>query len=363
MAGITKVKVKRANGKIVYKYRITYRDIYGKQHTSPYYDTRALATKDLYKYEKINPNTLNLTIGQMFSVYMEYAKANYSFTTIADTESYINNHFYKLFEIKYDKITSIDLEQFINNIAKERSKHVANQALKKGKAVFGYCLKHGLIKENKFDPVSSLKVDDNTHFHLETNEIIEVLNCCQQKFPRHFAMIYTLIGTGARIGEVSALTKDDVHFEDDRAYIHVCKQFTKEKLIPHTKTNSIRDIEIFPDLAAVLKAHIESLPKDCELLFPNGAGSYQNPSNIRNRVWKPLLEEVGITKRVRLHDIRGSYIDLSLLNNLGVKFAQAQAGHKKSQTTLDVYARNNKDMNKKAMETLNDIFTKRNYNM
>ena len=179
MAGITKVKVKRAKGKIVYKYRITYRDIYGKQHTSPYYDTRALAAKDLYKYEKVNPNTLNLTIGQMFSVYMEYAKANYSFTTIADTVSYINNHFYKLFEIKYDKITSIDLEQFINNIAKERSKHVANQALKKGKAVFGYCLKHGLIKENKFDPVSSLKVDDNTHLHLETNEIIEVLNCCQ----------------------------------------------------------------------------------------------------------------------------------------------------------------------------------------
>ena len=28
MAGISKVKVKRANGKVVYKYRITYRDIY-----------------------------------------------------------------------------------------------------------------------------------------------------------------------------------------------------------------------------------------------------------------------------------------------------------------------------------------------
>lgn len=362
LAGISKVKIKRTNGKIVTKYRITYRDIYGKQHTSKLYDTKETAKKDLYKYDKVNPDTKNITIGQLISCYMEYSEENHSFTTVADTKSYLKNHFSKLYDVIYEKITSIDLERFIGNIAKEHSPHVANQALKKGKAILGYCLKHGLIKENKFKAVSYIKIgDEDTHFHLEEDEIIEILNTCQTLYPKHFPLIYTLFGSGLRIGEVIALNKSDILFEADITRIHVCKQFTKGKLVLHTKTKDIRDPKIFPDLADVLKAHIENLPKDCELLFPNEAGSYQNPSNLRNRVWKPLLAYVGITKRVRIHDIRGTYIDTVLENGLSVKFAQNQAGHSKSQTTLDVYARNNKGMNKKAMEVLNEIFSKRNH--
>ncbi len=114
-------------------------------------------------------------------------------------------------------------------------------------------------------------------------------------------------------------------------------------------------------MAEVLRKHIESLPKDSKLLFPNNAGNYQNPSNLRNRKWKPLLAYVGITKRVRIHDMRSSYINLSLSNDLGIKFAQSQAGHKKSQTTLDVYAKCNNDMNKKARVVLNEIFSQRNH--
>lgn len=125
--------------------------------------------------------------------------------------------------------------------------------------------------------------------------------------------------------------------------------------------NALSTIVIFDDLAEVLRKHIESLPKDSKLLFPNNAGNYQNPSNLRNRKWKPLLAYVGITKRVRIHDMRSSYINLSLSNDLGIKFAQSQAGHKKSQTTLDVYAKCNNDMNKKARVVLNEIFSQRNH--
>ena len=45
-------------------------------------------------------------------------------------------------------------------------------------------------------------------------------------------------------------------------------------LLPHTKTKDIRDVVIFDDLAEVLKKHIEGLPKESNLLFPNKAGNY-----------------------------------------------------------------------------------------
>ena len=359
LAGISKVKIKRANGKIVTKYRITYRDIYGKQHTSKLYDTKESAKKDLYKYDKVNPDTKNITIGQMCNAYMESARAKHSFTTLVDTESYMDKHFSKLFDIKFENMTSIDLERFINEIAENHTPNVANQALKKIKAVEGYCHKRGLIKERKFEVVGKITVEAKPHYPLEIEELIEILNSCQELFPKHYVMIYTGIATGMRLGELSALTVEDIHFETDNHYVHVCKQFTKGKLVNHTKTKDIRDVAIFDDLAEELKNHIADLPKGSKLLFPNEVGNYQNPSNLRNRKWKPLLAYVGITKRVRIHDMRSTYINLSLSNDLGVKFAQKQAGHKKSQTTLDIYARCNNDMNKKAREVLNEIFTQR----
>lgn len=359
MAGITECNLVNSKGKPYKRYRITYNDIYGQKHTSPYYKTRASAAQDLYKYENVDPRTLNLTIGQMFNYYMENAKVKHSYTTLQDTEAYIKNHLHKLFNVKYEKMSSIDLERFINEIAEKHTPNVANQALKKIKAVASYCHKHGLIKENKFKVVENVPVEEKGHYALEMNELLAVLDNCLKLYSKHFAMIYTGVATGMRLGELSALTVDDVHFEEGNNSIHICKQYTKGMLLPHTKTKDIRDVVIFDDLAEVLRKHIEGLPKESNLLFPNEAGNYQNPSNIRNRKWKPLLAYVGITKRVRIHDMRSTYINLSLSNDLGVKFAQKQAGHKKSQTTLDIYARCNNDMNKKAREVLNEIFTQR----
>lgn len=359
MAGISKVKIKRASGKVDTRYRITYRDSNG-QHTSKLYDTKESAKKDLYKYDKVNSYSLNITIGQMSNTYMDSIKERHSYTTIKDTEAYMDNHISKLFEVKYEKFSSVELERFINNIAKEHTPNVANQALKKIKAVASYCYKNGLIRENKFKVVSNIPVENKPHYSLEENEIIEVLNNCKDLYPKYYALIYTGIATGTRIGELSALTIDDVHFAEGNNYIHIDKQYSKDILLPHTKTKDIRDVAIFDDLADVLRMHIENLPKGSKLLFPNKAGNYQNLSNLRNRVWYPLLVHSGITKRVRIHDLRSSYINLTLSSKLSIKFVQAQVGHKKSQTTLDIYARNNGDMKKIAMEVLNEKFSQRN---
>ena len=87
--------------------------------------------------------------------------------------------------------------------------------------------------------------------------------------------------------------------------------------------------------------------------------NYLNPNNLRTRFWYPLLKLCGIDKRVRLHDLRGSYIDMVLSSGLSVKFAQNQAGHAKSETTLNIYARNNADMIEKATERIGNIFSKK----
>lgn len=88
-------------------------------------------------------------------------------------------------------------------------------------------------------------------------------------------------------------------------------------------------------------------------------GGYINPSNFRNRIWKPLLKECGINYRVRLHDARGTYTDLILSNGLSGKFAQGQLGHEDYSTTYNIYARNSRDGVDNALDKLNELFSKK----
>lgn len=51
-----------------------------------------------------------------------------------------------------------------------------------------------------------------------------------------------------------------------------------------------------------------------------------------------------------------------LSSGLSVKFAQNQVGHSKTETTLNVYARNNDDMVNTAQFVINDIFSHKEKN-
>lgn len=358
MAGISRKTQDLKNGKTKVFYTITYRDVYGKQHTSGSYTTKAEAKTHLHEFEKINPNVKNITFETIFNTYLDNkVKTKYAPSTIEEYERYIETHFTKLFQLKYDNVSSLDLERFISEIEQEYTPFVAEKSLKIAKAAVNYALKHNLVSENKFKAVTKVEVPESNAKHLEIEEAICLLQACEELYPKYFSLVYTLMGTGMRIGEALALEIEDVDFKNKS--ISITKQYTKGKLIPYPKGKRNRTIIVFEDLLNVLLEHIEQLSSNCKLLFPNRANSYYNDSNIRNRVWKPLMVYIEVNKRVRMHDLRGSYIDTSLANGLSIKFAQGQAGHQRSATTLDVYAKQSNAMNKKAMEVLNDVYSKR----
>lgn len=107
------------------------------------------------------------------------------------------------------------------------------------------------------------------------------------------------------------------------------------------------------DVIEVLEERIKKIADDRMLVFPNKVGNYISDKNFRERVWKPLLIYAEIKDRVRLHDLRGTYADIALSRGASIKFVQNQLGHAKSQTTLDVYARNNTDMIGRALKEMN----------
>ncbi len=357
MAGISKKRIKTKKG-IITKYTITYRDIFGKQHTSGLYETIKEAKKHLTDFENINPEKQNITYGEIFKYYLEKIQRKYADNTIKNYTRYYKAYFQKFDNIKYDKIDSISWQSFFDDISNNNSPYIAQICLKMAKAAVNYSIKHGVIEYNVFNKIEKVELPKADINHLTIEEIKKLLKECEHSYPEYYALLYTFIGTGAREGEIFALTKEDFNYEEKSLSIN--KQFTNNKLQEKTKTlTSNRKIYIFDELAEILQKHIQTLDADNKILFPNRAGNYLNSNNMRTRFWKPLLKLCNINKRVRLHDLRGSYIDMVLSSGLSVKFAQHQAGHSRSETTLDVYARNNKDMIDIATEKIGNIFAKK----
>lgn len=359
MAGISKKKIKNKKGEFI-RYTITYRDVFGKQHTHGNYETLKEAKRDLWKFEEVETNSKDITYGMIFKEFLKRAEKKYAENTYKNYKSYYEKYFIKVEGIQYSKIKSITWQSFFDDLEKETSPHVAQYCLKFAKASVNYAIKHGLVENNVFYKIEKITLPKADINHLTVDELKKVLEECKRSYPRYYALLYTFMGTGAREGEILALSKDD--FLPDEKALNINKQFTRNKLKFKPKTSSsVRKIYIFDDLIQLLKEHIKKT--DGEILFPNLAGNYLNAPNLRERFWYPLLKLCGITKRVRLHDLRGSYIDMVLSNGLSVKFAQNQAGHSKAETTTNIYARNNTDMINKAQDVMNNIFKKCEHNV
>lgn len=350
MAGIRKKTYKNKDGILQTKYYIVYKDINGNQCSGGGYSTKREAKEHLAEYSEIKSD-VDATLGDIFKLF-EKKKCKYAKATQTLYRIYYDKYFKEYENVKYKKLTAVFLQDLFDKI-EQNSPYIAIICLKMCKSAANNAIKKGKIKQNKFNQVDSIKLPKADINHLTREELLAILQRAQKNYcKKYFTMLYTLVGTGLRMGELIALNKSDVNIKE--LYINVDKQFTQKELKDTKTTSSRRRVYIFPDLAYCLADYMKDL--EGEILFPSFAGTYISLENFSRRFWTSVKEDVGITKRVRLHDLRGSYIDLVLASGISPKFAQNQVGHAKNSTTMDCYARNNLDMVRNATETMGAFF-------
>jgi integrase len=96
---------------------------------------------------------------------------------------------------------------------------------------------------------------------------------------------------------------------------------------PKTK-NSRRTIRLTKGTVSALRVHLSRQLEEMEemgslyqpggLIFATEAGTIINPSNLRNRYFKPLLERAGVAP-IRFHDLRHTCATLLLSKNVNPK--------------------------------------------
>lgn len=183
-----------------------------------------------------------------------------------------------------------------------------------------------------------------------TPEEYELFAGCLSADTEAFTAFEILYWTGMRVGELLALTPEDI--DGARRQIHITKSYTQidgKDIISTPKTpKSVRDIGIPRFLLDEIQIYIRM----------NGI----HPSHrLFNRTSHHLLYklrrgcEASGVRRIRIHDIRHSHVSLLINAGFSALDIAERVGHESVSTTLDVYAHLFPDQQQLLIERLEEL--------
>ena len=276
-----------------------------------------------------------------------------------------------------DKITSSDIQNWINELAQKSKESVdaGNKRAKKGSSKDFGAIAHKLREifdfgithfELKYNPVQSIKIPPKPKSNqkrimvLHDEDLTIWLNFVDTlpntRANRRFKVICdSLLASGMRINELLALTIYDLDFESSEILVTktlvwknanpklglkgkvVCKNTPKSDsgnrkiAVPY---QIIEQLQNFHDeMNLYFKKNGLSKSK---LIFPTIYGNYMCDRNERATL-KRRLQEVGLPD-YGFHLFRHTHASMMLNAGMNWKELQVRMGHKSIKTTMDIYA-------------------------
>src|SRR5215212_9701813 len=234
------------------------------------------------------------------------------------------------------------LDEGLSGSTVQKMHHVLHKAL-------GQAVRWDLIPRNPADAVKAPAPSSKEMHPLDAEQAKALLEAARGD--RLEALYVLALHTGMRIGELLALKWADTDL--DAATVRVRRTLTRGEdgrgyvVGAATKSGKGRRVQLTSRAVEALKRHLAhqaekrlkvgSLYRDQDLVFAGEGGNPINPSNLRNRSFKPLLERAGLP-RITFHDLRHTCASLLFQRNVHPKHVQELLGHASVAITLDTYS-------------------------
>jgi len=247
------------------------------------------------------------------------------------------NQLYPVFKHKkIDEIKRGDIKEFIDAKLQKVSPKRAKTLLNCIKAILDIALEYEHIDKN---PAVAIKLPTHTpkrQMQPFTKEEVNILlSTAKGWFKNYLAVAFY---TGARHGEIIALTWSDIDFEN--MLININKRIKKNQIdTPKTKS-SIRKVPIFKPLLPYLRDQFELCQEigSLSVFFNPHTNRHFSDTKKLGQFWYALLEEAGFEKRV-FYNTRHTFVTQMIRNGVPILDVSQMVGHKTIEETISTYAK------------------------
>ena len=293
----------------------------------------------IHKRESLYLHVNPLTMGELIQEYMKYSKARRRNSTVAMKEGILQLKilpFFKdkrVFEITKNDIriwqdTVLDMKKADGSCYAPSYIQLMNNQMS---ALMNYAVQYHDLPHNPVRLVEAIGsregLEEREFWTLEEyQKFSEVM----EEKPEYYYAFEVFFWCGIRLGELLALTKEDLDLDAD--LLHVRGSYSPlngdDK---RTKTvNSLRTIHMPHELTEELQDYLDTIytPEDHEPLFPTSKSAL-------HRAMTYGAAKAGV-KRITLHGMRHSHISLLMnsMENTSVLDIAKRAGHKSPDVTM-----------------------------
>lgn len=347
---IRKRDSKKTKNGYVFEVYITFKDSAGKRKRIT--KSGFLTKKEAQAYEaeqlklldnQINIKTKKYTLNEMFDLYIKndpFTRESTKYNRASVYNKHVRN---SVGSCDIKKLDYEYIQNFLNKLAKNNSKHVVENVYKALNGTFNHAYNNGYLLRV---PYSKLKLNGIVPKKKAQTITLEEFNAIIENYsnPRedriietdnYIVALYIGLYTGVRIGECCALERKDVDLVNRK--LNIDKQFKKEGkdyVISETKTESSnRVLPIAKELVDILTKHFQKYP-ECEYVVFDKTMQRMKPQTLRKSLDR-ACEKLDID--FHYHMLRHMFITQLYNKGVDIKMTQLLAGHAHYQTTADIY--------------------------
>ena len=161
--------------------------------------------------------------------------------------------------------------------------------------------------------------------------------------PAWYPLVLLLVRAGLRLGEALILRLED--YNPTARTLRVARAWNAKHKREEEPKHGARIVDVSPQLAAILDAHIAGLVKVVRLedgapvvqwLFPSEAGTMLDGRNVR-RALARLAGHAGLGRGLGPHDLRHTFGSQLIAAGKSPVYVQRQMGHASVAITVDLY--------------------------
>ncbi|MFL6450965.1 MAG: tyrosine-type recombinase/integrase [Bryobacteraceae bacterium] len=320
-----------------------------------------------YEAQQRNPMAAALagpkTFGEFFDLWIE--KHCMRKCESSTTEGYVKKGIYAkqhLGDIAIENIGPLQIETALNDLLDRGGKKTRTYPAGRPLSVktvrdtaavismtFGAAIRWGKLDRNPMERVTLPKKDEKESKVLEKTDLEWVISAVEGH-PWMDILLTLDAGTGARRGEMLALTWSDIDFDLKNIRISKSLAQTKEKgiFIKRPKGRKSRTFSLSDSLIEALRRHRikqaeqrrlfgRAYRADLDLVIASSSGEYLKPGLVSADISR-LLRKLGFPKGVSLHTLRHTHGSHLLSIGVPLPTVSKRLGHANTHITALVYS-------------------------